>query len=477
MRGKGGSRVAALALAAVCLLLARATAGRADEGALSLSGSRTRAVATLDLVRWAPPSVVAEVHAGSTVTIPVEIETDQPLTRVRLKVKPRRWRGVRARRPVRVWPRRIDAVGPGNAQTVELRLSLPETVTGGVFSTGVFARRPGKRLLAPLLVRLHAVPPDPCSDPGGAPDSDGDGLRDECDNCPATANPAQEDTDGDGRGDACESPLDVEHSLRAPSRVTHGPNGALYVSDTQRGSVFVVAPDLSLQAEYKGIDRPLGVAVDALGNLFVGSEGDHCVGVFDSTGARVATIGQGAILKPNSLALDSAGRLYVADSEADTVHVYDATGDWLRDIGSSGDGLGQLRFPISVDVLDTPAGPFVYVADQGHGLIHAYDAQGTPLWSVGGRVAAFSTDWQGKFVKLQAIRVDDQGRIHAADAYMNRIQVFDAGSAAYLGAYGGYGTGPSDLNVPLDIERWTDGRIVAANYGNGTLGVLDASPR
>ncbi len=229
-------------------------------------------------------------------------------------------------------------------------------------------------------------------------------------------------------------------------------------------------------AEYQGIDRPLGVAVDSRGNLFVGSEGCHCVQVFDAAGSKRAEIAIGQIGKPNGLALDAAGRLYVADSTEDTVHVYDQTGTWVLDIGSSGDGFGQLRFPVSVDVLDGPGGPFVYVADQGHGLIQVYDAQGTPLWSIGGRVPAFSSDWQGRFVRLQAIRLDDQGRIHAADAYMNRIQVFDAGSGAYLGSYGSFGSGPGDLNVPLDIELLAAGRTAAANYGSGTLGIIDATP-
>ncbi len=35
-------------------------------------------------------------------------------------------------------------------------------------------------------------------------DADGDGIPDNCDNCPFVANPSQEDTDGDGVGDACD---------------------------------------------------------------------------------------------------------------------------------------------------------------------------------------------------------------------------------------------------------------------------------
>jgi hypothetical protein len=43
-------------------------------------------------------------------------------------------------------------------------------------------------------------------DPSEWLDSDGDGIGDNADNCPTTYNPDQEDSDGDGIGDACSSP-------------------------------------------------------------------------------------------------------------------------------------------------------------------------------------------------------------------------------------------------------------------------------
>jgi len=54
---------------------------------------------------------------------------------------------------------------------------------------------------------------------GPEPDTDGDGIPDNVDNCPAVFNPDQEDTDGDGVGDACVfvicsfSPIEISTEL------------------------------------------------------------------------------------------------------------------------------------------------------------------------------------------------------------------------------------------------------------------------
>jgi hypothetical protein len=54
----------------------------------------------------------------------------------------------------------------------------------------------------------------------GVADTDGDGVPDDFDNCPALANPAQADTDGDGVGDVCDAtPSGCDPAPRAGCRL------------------------------------------------------------------------------------------------------------------------------------------------------------------------------------------------------------------------------------------------------------------
>jgi len=65
----------------------------------------------------------------------------------------------------------------------------------------------------------------------------------------------------------------------------------------------------------------------------------------------------------------------------------------------------------------------------------------------------------------------------AADGYRHRGQVLDAGSGGYLRVYDVFGTNPGLLNVSCDALPVSGGRAVVANYGNGRVESIDATPQ
>jgi hypothetical protein len=98
--------------------------------------------------------------------------------------------------------------------------------------------------------------------PGVAPpDSDGDGVSDDVDNCPTVANPDQLDTDGDGMGDACD-PFPKDPS-----------NAALVMCQAALATIKAEAATAVPDVDHDGVAdsrdicaaTPWGAAVDASG--------------------------------------------------------------------------------------------------------------------------------------------------------------------------------------------------------------------
>jgi DNA-binding beta-propeller fold protein YncE len=269
-----------------------------------------------------------------------------------------------------------------------------------------------------------------------------------------------------------EDPLTVKNAIQYPTRLAFGPYGKLFVSDAKVGSVFIYDDfnALNLVGELKGLDKPLGVVVDAQGNIYVGNNGRDNVEIYGPDGVLITSLGEGIIKMPNGLAFDQSGILYVTDSRANVVLKFDsATGELLGSIG-----VGELRFPTAVAV----ANGEVYVADQGNNLVRIFDLQGNLLRSLGGDISSgmMGYKWQGRFVRLQSVAVDASGRVHALDSHMCIIQILDAVNGVYIDSYGTEGTDPGQLRLPLGILIDGAEQTIVANAGNKRVEVFSTTP-
>ena len=238
------------------------------------------------------------------------------------------------------------------------------------------------------------------------------------------AGTGEEDYGGDG-GPATEA------ALSAPEGVAVDAAGSVYVADSRNqrvrridaltGRIETLAGMGTGAYGYSGdggpateaaLSFPVGVAVDAAGNVYVADTGNHRVRRIDASTGRIETLAgteeggysgdggpatEAALYLPRGVAVDAAGNVYVADTGNHRVRRIDASTGWIETLagtgekGYSGDGLSSteaaLSFPIGVAV---DAAGNVYVADSGNGRVRVIRAGvriGVPLGSSGESIA------------------------------------------------------------------------------------------
>jgi hypothetical protein len=275
--------------------------------------------------------------------------------------------------------------------------------------------------------------------------------------------------------------LEVKNANEYPTRLALGPNGKLYVSDPKVKSIFIYDTNLQLTGELKGLDSPVGVAVDSAGSIYVGNAGIGNIEKYDSKGLLTATIGSGSVRMPTDMTLDFDDNLYVADCKSNIVFVFRPDGTLLRTIRK-----GSLKIPMAVEIAYYYDGTGqlvgeLFVADKGNYLVKVFDLQGNLLRSFGGFVEkggmmGTTWYWKGNFVGLQSIAMDAQGRIHALDSYMNKVQILDPITGVYIADYGELGTDPGQLKLPLDIIINDAGEVIVANFDNRKIEIIYTIP-
>jgi DNA-binding beta-propeller fold protein YncE len=188
--------------------------------------------------------------------------------------------------------------------------------------------------------------------------------------------------DGDYRG--AFKPKSVPAEGWQPLGVAFDDKGNLYVTDVtdkkHRVLVFDPSGELKLEFGTQGGEQgqfwfPNGIAADDRGRIYVADGDNGRLQVFDKAGKLLYVVPRGYaagdLSMPRGLALDGDGHLLVADTSAHTVKVYDISGDspdFLRDIGESGSGDGQFRFPNGVALADGR----IYVTDRENGRVQIW---------------------------------------------------------------------------------------------------------
>jgi sugar lactone lactonase YvrE len=299
----------------------------------------------------------------------------------------------------------------------------------------------------------------------------------------------------------------AEASFFHPSGVAFDGSENLYVGDfsTQRirkitpgGIVSTLAGSgkqgtadgVGTEASFKG---PLGLVVDADGNIYVADTDNHLIRKITPAGVVTTLAGSGkpafadgdgvaaSFHRPHGVSLDKNKNVLVADTDNHLIRKITPSGVVTTLAGSEtagyADGVGteaQFKNPTGLAVGGLGN---LYVADAGNHRIRKITPSGV-VTTLAGSGTAGNADGQGTEAQFKAptsLAVDGLGNLYVADDGNNRIRkITPSGSVTTLagsgntGADDGYGTAAS-FNSPWGIAVDASGVIYVADQDNDKI--------
>ena len=252
------------------------------------------------------------------------------------------------------------------------------------------------------------------------------------------------------------------------------------------------------------LNIPTGVALDGAGNLYIADQFNHRIRKVDATGVISTVAGNGTqgyggdggaataaqLNRAVGVALDAAGNLYIADVWNHRIRKVDAAGviSTVAGGGSGGDGgpATEARLFFPRDVALDGAGN-LYIADEGNNRIRKVDTAGVISTVAGNGTRGFGGDG-GPAVAAQlhwprGVALDGAGNLYIADTDNHRIRKVDA--AGVISTVAGDGTrgsggdgGPAvaaQLDWPHGVALDGLGNLYIADRDNHRIRKVDAA--
>jgi sugar lactone lactonase YvrE len=298
---------------------------------------------------------------------------------------------------------------------------------------------------------------------------------------------------------AAQDPVQNQATASIPLKIDHTPpvldlSGTL----TEQGSTGTLRPEYSLNVKASDGDvaapealapvgpagtgeavpqRPLGVAADGKGKLYVVdrennrvirfTEDGRYLGQFGSTGT-----GDGQFMDPRGIAVTAGGDVWVSDSATGRIQKFSPTGQFLGTFGTKGDPDNNtgLKFREVYGLATGPNGA-LWVVDAGGRRVTLFEE------TSGGvkfkRYAYNGTPASGQPALGTPIGIatDPAGNAWVVDSAYHRVQAFSA-AGSYLTSFGSEGTGNGQLRSPVGVAVAPSGHLLVTDAGNNRVQVF-----
>jgi sugar lactone lactonase YvrE len=299
--------------------------------------------------------------------------------------------------------------------------------------------------------------------------------------------------------------------FKSPRGLAIGPDNNLYVADadhtirqiTPAGAVTTFAGSSGTPGsdDKKGTSAtfrfPVGVAVDAAGNLYVADTGNHTIrkitpggnvstlaGLALNPGTSDGTNDTARFKSPNGLVVDGNGTVFVADTFNQTIRKVTPAGVVTTLVGSAGNA-GDIDSTNTAARFQSPIGMAVdentnlYIADSANHSIRKVTAAlavTTVAGATGSIGAVDATGTDARFNRPVGAGFDPSGNLYVADQQNETIRKISpggavstvAGSAGVTGTNDGPGLG-ARFNNPSGLATDQNGNVLITDSFNHTI--------
>ena len=254
-----------------------------------------------------------------------------------------------------------------------------------------------------------------------------------------------------------------------PSGIVVDSKGNVFVADRGNKRVQELSEtgtwirNISQAKEEEG---PFGVALDAVGNLWVSYGFDDKIAEFTSEGSPIRSwgakgTGAGQLEGAYRLTVGPEGNIWVAEYANNRVQVFTTLGEYLFGFGSAGSGEGQFSHARGIAI----SGSTAYALDSGN--FESSSNNRVETWVLSNPVtyaATFSSHGKepGQLSEPSGLTVDGSGNVWVADTMNGRLQEFKA-NGEFIRTAGSIGTGAGQFGMVEGVAIDSKGNVWATD--------------